>query len=164
MTRTIVLADDDDDLRAVLAPRLRAFSFEVWEARDGLEAIDLVRRHRPELLVLDLWMPKLDGLKVLEALRFDALSGSLSVVMLSAFGASDGRLESYAAGAAGFVVKGGSIDELARRLAAWADDPNVEGRLSEWGQGGFEAAAARSRPGAAVPHARGEAAKPESPQ
>ncbi len=53
----IVLADDDDDLRAVYAPMLRSMGHDVREAVGGVEALDLIRRHPPDLLILDVWMP-----------------------------------------------------------------------------------------------------------
>src|SRR5436305_11791044 len=77
---TLVLADDDDDLRAVYAPCLRAAGYTVHEAADGREALDLVREHRPALLLLDIWMPGLNGFEVLDGLRHDPAAGRLKVV------------------------------------------------------------------------------------
>src|SRR4051794_16315547 len=65
---TIVLAEDEADLRALLAECLRRDGHIVWEACDGGEAVSLVRAHAPALLLLDIWMPVLNGLEVLEHL------------------------------------------------------------------------------------------------
>ena len=65
---TIVLAEDDSDLRAIYAQDLREAGHVVWEAEDGGQALALVRARSPELLLLDIWMPILNGLEVLERL------------------------------------------------------------------------------------------------
>lgn len=109
---SIVLADDDDDLRAVYAPCLRSFGHTVWEASGGLEALELVRKQRPDLLILDVWMPKFNGFEVLEALRHDPASTGLKVLMLSNIGDSDTRLECFEMGASEYLVKGIPLAEL----------------------------------------------------
>ena len=109
---SIVLADDDEDLRAIYAPCLRAAGYAVWEAPGGAEAIELVRQHRPDLLVLDVWMPRVNGFEVLEKLRHDPAASSLTVLMLSNLGDADTRLECFEMGAADYLVKGVSLGEL----------------------------------------------------
>jgi len=109
---TIVLADDDESLRAVYAPCLRCAGYDVWEAADGREAVELVREHRPELLLLDLWMPMLNGIEVLEELRNDEVASRLKVLMFSVCGDADARLESFGFGAVGFLIKGQSLADL----------------------------------------------------
>jgi len=114
---SIVLADDDEDLRAIYAPCLRAAGHSVWEAPGGAEAIDLVRRHRPDLLVLDVWMPRVNGFEVLEALRHDSASSALAILMLSNLGDADTRLECFEMGAADYLVKGVGLGEFLDRVA-----------------------------------------------
>jgi len=114
---SIVLADDDEDLRAVYAPCLRAAGYTVWEASGGSEAVELVRRHRPALLILDVWMPQVSGFEVLEQLRHDPAASSLKVMMLSNLGDGDTRLECFEMGAVDYVVKGLSLAEFRARVA-----------------------------------------------
>ncbi|RUL85532.1 response regulator [Tautonia sociabilis] len=118
---SIVLADDDDDLRRVTAAALRAAGMIVREASDGEHALEQVRRHRPSALVLDLWMPRLDGLQVLDALRFDPAAGRLAVIVLTGDAEADGRLLALAAGAACVVLKGGAIAELISAIRSRAE-------------------------------------------
>ena len=119
---TIVLADDDDDLRAVYAACLGAAGYAVVEAADGRAALDLVRARRPELLLLDIWMPALNGFEVLDALRHDPVAARLKVLMLSAQSDADARLEAFGAGAVAYLVKGMALgdllDQVRRVLAA----------------------------------------------
>ena len=83
VTTTIVLAEDDADLRALLAECLRREGHVVWEACDGGEAVSLVRAHAPGLLLLDIWMPILNGLEVLEHLGRTSEAVGVKVVVLS---------------------------------------------------------------------------------
>ena len=101
---TIVLAEDEDDLRAIYAAYLRSSGFDVFEASHGLEALDLIRTNHPDLLLLDLWMPFLNGFGVLEALRYDGVSGHTKVVVLSCQGDAEARLECFGEGAVDLVV------------------------------------------------------------
>ena len=114
---SIVLADDDEDLRAIYGPCLRAAGHDVWEASGGSEALELVRQHRPGLLILDVWMPQVSGFEVLEQLRHDPASSGLRVMMLSNLGDADTRLECFEMGAVEYVVKGLSLVELRERVA-----------------------------------------------
>ena len=122
---SIVLADDDDDLRAVYVPFLRSLGHRVHEATSGLEALDLIQRHRPELLILDVWMPRCNGFEVLEQLRRDPLANQLKVMMLSNMGDADTRLECFEMGVADYVVKGlplGKLGDQVNRLLLVSDD------------------------------------------
>src|SRR5262249_36252436 len=101
----IVLADDEPDLRAVYAALLREAGYVVWEASDGHEAIALVRAHGPDLLILDVWMPGINGFEVLDRLRGDRLTAGLKVVILSNLSDSDTRLEGFSVGVVDYWIK-----------------------------------------------------------
>ena len=109
---TLVLADDDDDLREVYCRALRAFGHVVFEARDGRMALEVVREVRPALLLLDLWMPNLTGFDVLDALRHDPAGARLKIIVVSNLSDADSRLEAFEAGATEYLVKGRSLFEM----------------------------------------------------
>jgi len=113
---TIVLAEDDADLRALYAAYLRSAGFQVLEAPDGQQALHLVRAHRPPLLLLDIWMPVMNGFEVLDSLRHDAAAASTKVVMLSCLGDADARLQCFGVGAVEYLVKGLPLAELLRQV------------------------------------------------
>ena len=116
MGAIIVLADDEEDLRAVYGATLREAGYQVWEAADGAETIRAVRERRPDLLLLDVWMPILNGFEVVEAMRHDALAASVKVVMLSNLDDADSRLEGFSVGVADYWVKGLSLFELRQKV------------------------------------------------
>jgi CheY-like chemotaxis protein len=112
----VVVADDDDDLRSVVAETLRSNGHSTLEAHDGEELLDLLWRayceptDRPDVLVTDVRMPKLSGLGVMQALR--RVQWSLPVVMMT--GSSDPSIETLAKrfGAVAFLTKPFTPDDL----------------------------------------------------
>ena len=116
MGSIIVLADDENELRSVFADVLRRDGHQVWEACGGQEAIALVVEHRPDLLVLDIWMPILNGFEVLDQLRHDPCATTLKVVFLSNLGDADTRLEGFAAGVVDYWLKGLTLDDFRDRV------------------------------------------------
>jgi two-component system response regulator VicR len=118
---TIVLAEDDPNLRTLYAEWLRRAGHRVWEAADGAEALACVRAHRPDLLLLDIWMPILNGLEVLEHLGRVCEAVGLKVVVLSHQGDSDTRLEGFALGVHDYWTKDLSLAELSARVDSLLD-------------------------------------------
>ena len=116
LAATIVLAEDDSDLRGIYAQFLRAAGHSVWEAADGSQALSLVRSHSPDLLLLDIWMPILNGLEVLERLGSRPEAVGLKVVVLSSQDDADTRLEGFALGVADYLTKDLPVAELLDRI------------------------------------------------
>jgi CheY-like chemotaxis protein len=116
LASSIVVADDDHDLRSVYATSLRRDGHVVWEAADGGEALRLVRAHSPDLLLLDLWMPVMNGLEVLEFLRGNPAGAAVKVVVLSQKDDADTHLEGSALGIDGYWTKDLSPEELSDRI------------------------------------------------
>ncbi len=110
----ILIADDEANLRATLARTLRSEGFEVTEARDGVEAVAMLRRGGIDAVVLDLSMPRLDGFGVLAALREE--DGAPPVLVLTAHASLDNAVEAVRRGAFDFLEKPPSADALLLRL------------------------------------------------
>lgn len=83
---TIVIADDESPIRLVVGEKLRSAGFTVVEARDGEEALDLVRAHRPVAVITDLQMPYMNGLELCTALRSDPATAEIPALLLTARG------------------------------------------------------------------------------
>ena len=84
----------------------------VGEAADGVEALALAREHRPDVVLMDIRMPGLDGIEVLRAIAVDPVLSGIRVIMLTTFELDEYVFDSLAAGASGFLVKGGDMAEL----------------------------------------------------
>lgn len=113
---TIVLAENDSEERRLHAQSLRDAGYTIWEASDGGEAVALVRAHAPALLLLDMWMPILNGLEVVELLAGTPERVGLTVVVLSHQNDADTCLEGFALGVADYWTTDMSTDELRDRV------------------------------------------------
>ncbi len=81
--KKILIVEDEDVIALPLADTLRAEGFEVLTAADGAEGIDIALREKPDLIVLDILMPKMDGTEMLKRLRADEWGKSVRVVVLT---------------------------------------------------------------------------------
>jgi signal transduction histidine kinase len=111
----VLFADDNAETR-LFVRRLLADRYDVELAGDGTAALAAVRRDRPDLLITDLIMPRLDGLELLKAIRADSSLRTLPVVILSERGELDSRIEGLDAGADDYLVKPFSPRELLARV------------------------------------------------
>ena len=125
MTRLILVADDDDDILLLVTTRLKRDGFEVVAARDGFEALALAHEHKPAVAVLDVGMPGLDGLEVLQAIRETEALTDTRVLLLTAKAQESDVRRGYEAGADGYVKKPFSPAELAQRVRSLYDADGV---------------------------------------
>jgi CheY-like chemotaxis protein len=115
MARILVI-DDEPDVRWLIRMSLERAGHEVIDAEDGLRGVALAQRQRPEIIVLDLMMPVMDGYAVLEALAKDERTASVPVVVLSARAIPDEAERAVGAGARAFLEKPFDPDLLAGEL------------------------------------------------
>ncbi len=118
MTARVLIADDDDDIRAYLEITLGLAGYDVVQARDGVEALELARTSRPDIVVLDVMMPRMDGLETLRQLREDARTDYLPVVLLTARVQRQDAIQGLDRGADDYITKPFDADELLARLRA----------------------------------------------
>ena len=110
---TILLADDEASIRRILETRLSMIGYQVVTACDGNEALALFRRYEPDLVVLDVMMPKLDGYGVIQEIRKES---DVPIVMLTAMADVADRITGLELGADDYVVKPFSPKELEARI------------------------------------------------
>jgi DNA-binding response OmpR family regulator len=115
--RLVLVADDDEDILVLVRTVLERAGYEVVAARTGVEALVLAQERRPDLAVLDISMPELDGLEVLRRLRADASTSDVPVLLLSARVQEDDVARGFATGANAYVQKPFSPRELADRVS-----------------------------------------------
>jgi DNA-binding response OmpR family regulator len=117
----VLVAEDDDDILLLVTTRLRRDGFDVVGARNGEEALALAREHRPTVAVLDVGMPGLDGLEVLERIRADESLGGTRVLLLTAKAQESDVRRGFEAGADAYVRKPFSPADLSARVRELVD-------------------------------------------
>jgi CheY-like chemotaxis protein len=112
----VLLVDDEDQLRRVMRDLLERHGYTVVEARDGAEALDEVDRHGPDIVILDLNLPGVDGYSVLSQLRSRSSTRQLPIIVLTAKGDEDNEVRVLELGADDFLTKPFRAKALAARL------------------------------------------------
>jgi two-component system, NtrC family, response regulator AtoC len=106
----VLAVDDQDDMRWLLAHLLRERGFEVLTAEDGEEALERVKREAPQVVLLDLKIPRLDGMQVLEKIR--AIDSEVPVIVITAYGDIPSAVKAMKLGAYDFLTKPFNNEDL----------------------------------------------------
>lgn len=114
----VLVADDDRDILQLVSFRLERADYEVVQANDGEEALRLVKELRPDLAVLDLMMPKLNGYEVIREIRRDEETKAIPVILLTARVQEADVARGFEAGADDYLKKPFSPQELRARVQA----------------------------------------------
>jgi CheY-like chemotaxis protein len=114
----VLLVDDEDSLRKVMRDLLERDGYDVAEARDGVQALDQIDRVGPDIIVLDLNLPGLDGYGVLSHLRSRPATAAIPVIVLTAKGDEDNEVRVFELGADDFLTKPFRARALSARLEA----------------------------------------------
>lgn len=114
--RLILVVDDDDPTRSLLRDLCEGANFRVVTAADGVEAVQQIERHSPDLVLLDLMMPLKDGFSVLRWARQSDGYADLPIVIVTAMGELDGKIRGMELGADDFVTKPFKLIELQTRI------------------------------------------------
>ncbi|MDH3943439.1 MAG: response regulator transcription factor [Anaerolineae bacterium] len=127
---SILVVDDEETIREVLRRYLEKEGFQVQEAADGYEALDLIKEDAPSLIILDLMLPGIDGLTMTQHLRQDR---QIPIIMLTAKGEESDRIRGLDLGADDYITKPFSPQEVVSRIRAVLRRVNGESP-SETGQ------------------------------
>jgi DNA-binding response OmpR family regulator len=112
----ILVVDDEPDLLSVLRFGLEIEGFDVLEGSDGEQGLALARQHSPDLIVLDLMLPRMDGYKVCRALKFDQRYRRIPIFILSARSGETDRKLALELGADDYITKPYDMKELVSRI------------------------------------------------
>ena len=118
MTETILAVDDDIDILELVQMSLTAEGFDVITANDGMSALEKAKAYSPDLILLDLMMPVMDGFEVIGKLRAEPQTRTIPVIMLTARAQTHERVQGLNAGADDYVTKPFDLDELTARIEA----------------------------------------------
>jgi two-component system OmpR family response regulator len=115
-TARVLVVDDEENIRFLLESALRHFGFDVTTASDGREALAAVTNHKPDLIVLDVMMPELDGFEVCRRLRADRVN--TPILFLTARDAVEAKVTGFGLGGDDYVTKPFSLEEVVARVRA----------------------------------------------
>ncbi len=117
-SKSILVIEDDDIVSQTIEHCLRRENFRVILARNGVEGLQLVRRHVPDLVVLDIIMPGMDGLSVCREMRADPVVSDIPVLILTARTKDEDKVKGFLAGADDYLSKPFNIEEFVLRVRA----------------------------------------------
>ena len=133
----ILIVEDEPDILNLLAFNLEHSGFEIVKAEDGYEALEKVRTHSPDLVLLDLMLPKLDGLTVCKRIKENPGTRHLPVLMLTAKGEEGDKITGLELGADDYITKPFSPRELILRIKAVLRRSKPSGKnIAEWKHNG----------------------------
>lgn len=118
LLKKVIVAEDDDAIAHLVAATLGDAGFLCLRARDGDEALSMARRENPDLLILDIMMPRTDGLEVCKRLKADVLASRIPILLLTSLAGVDNRVKGLEAGADDYLEKPFDLRELAARVRA----------------------------------------------
>jgi len=118
LLKKIVIAEDDDAIAHMVNMALGDAGFLCLRARDGDEALRLVKAHDPDLLVLDVMMPRVDGLEVARRLKADVMWSRTPILMLTALASTDDQVAGLEAGADAYMAKPFDLREMSAQVKA----------------------------------------------
>lgn len=104
-SKTVLIVEDDEDMLGILASSIADAGFQVLKAQDGEQGLQLALQHHPDLILLDLLLPKMPGLDVLDELRADPHSRQTPVIILSNLTENDAVYRSVALNSSAYFLK-----------------------------------------------------------
>lgn len=116
MSRSVLVVDDEPNIVLSLEFLMKQLKLDVRVARNGEEALDEIGKAMPDLVLLDVMMPKRDGYSVCRAIRANAAWGGMKIVMLTAKGREEERQKGLEAGADGYIIKPFSTREVTAQV------------------------------------------------
>jgi len=113
----ILLVEDEENLREILRYQLENAGYQVYTATDGVEALNLARKHKIDLIILDLMLPKLDGFTVCRLLKFSEQYKKIPLIMITARTNPEDKERGLGMGADFYLTKPLNKEELLEKIA-----------------------------------------------
>ena len=112
MKKRILIVDDEPSILETVKLHLELSDYDVLAASDGMEALKIARTEKPDLILLDLMLPKIDGYKVCKMLKMDRRFKSIPIIMLTAKAGSVDEVQGYESGADAYIKKPFDLEAL----------------------------------------------------
>lgn len=116
MSCSVLVVDDEFEIRQLLSTMLTMMGYQSFMAQDGLDALEKIPQYQPDILILDVMMPRMDGLTLCRQLRDREETAALPIIMLSGKAHQEAIQEGLQAGANRYLVKPTGLDELTRNI------------------------------------------------
>ncbi|MFC1731821.1 PleD family two-component system response regulator [candidate division KSB1 bacterium] len=118
----VLLAEDDMILSQVIAEELESGGYRISQAKDGEAAVDLIKKKRPDLVLLDILMPKMNGMEVLENVKASSTTRGIPVIMLTMLSSDDDIKRALRLGAEDYIVKSQhAVGEIVEKVNEFFD-------------------------------------------
>jgi DNA-binding response OmpR family regulator len=124
--KTVLLVEDDPDTRLIYSTMLQQEGFRVIQARDGTEGVELAREVVPDLIIMNLVMPRIDGLSATELIRANPATASTPIIACTAFLHEDGAVMASDAGCDGYLEKPCEPTRLVSEVKKFLDRLEVD--------------------------------------
>ncbi len=132
MSFSVLVVDDDNEIRHMLCMLLQLTGYETEEAVDGVDARSKVRQNQPDIIILDVMMPKMDGITLCKLLRAEEATARLPIIMLSGKMNGDAIAEGLQAGADRYLTKPTGLDVLTDTISDLLQDALTEQRSGQF--------------------------------
>ena len=126
MSKTVLIVDDEEYIVTSLEYVMKSAGYEVVVAYDGEQAIEKIKATAPDLLILDVMMPKLDGFEVCEKIRANPLWESIRIIMMTAKGRDSERDKGISLGADAYMTKPFSTRDILKRVTELLGDTDTQ--------------------------------------
>ncbi len=124
---TILVVDDDDQNRKLFRLALGRSSLHVIEAPNGTKGIELARTHRPNLILMDVRLPDIDGIEATRRIKSDPVTKDIPVIAVTAYAMKEDIERAFQAGCTGYLTKPVDLNDLRREVSRRLSDPEPPG-------------------------------------
>ncbi len=122
MAKTILIVDDEPKNLELFSDLLRFVGYMTIEATDGMQGIELARTKQPDLILMDINMPIMDGYEAIRILKGDAITRNIPVIALTSYAMKGDKERILAMGCDGYIAKPIDVDDFLERVAAFIAD------------------------------------------
>ena len=122
MAKVILIVEDDPNSRMLARDLLQRFGYAIIEATDGKQGVELAKARKPDLILMDIMMPEMDGLEATRILKADATTKKIPVLALTSYAMKGDKERILQAGCDGYVTKPIDIEELLKLVAEYLSE------------------------------------------
>jgi two-component system cell cycle response regulator DivK len=123
MSKRVLVVEDQEDNRTILRDLLGSAGFQVLEAVNGVEGIEAAAREQPDLILMDIQMPEMDGYEATRRIKAEPTTAAIPVIVVTSYALSGDEEKAKAAGSDGYVTKPFSPRALLATVRAWIERP-----------------------------------------